>query len=195
MNGPANINPYEAPKAPTVAEAVGESAMTREELLAFAGRGGESYWWQWERHGQRDRLWLGWNWGGAFFTALWLAYRRMYRECAIVVIASIVWAQVDALVGRALGREALLGFWGNTLLEGLVIGLIGNGLYLRRARAAVSQARALIPEDLGGRQAWLTHQGGTSWWAVLAALGFSVMLGFAVGYLGARTGLFASSGG
>jgi hypothetical protein len=66
-------------------------------------------------------------------------------------------------------------------LENLVIavtmGMLGNGLYLRRARRVIGNARAQEP-DPERRAALLKARGGTSWIGLL--VGVAVCVGFGV---------------
>jgi hypothetical protein len=52
----------------------------------------------------------------------------------------------------------------------VLLGVIGNGLYLRRARIAVAKVRAQLPEGGPGRLALLRNMGGTTWAPVVIGL-------------------------
>jgi hypothetical protein len=175
-------NPYQPPRAATEAES--ETAdITRLELRAFAGQGGDYYWWRWTRSGQRNRLWLSWNWPAAIFSLLWFSYRKMWREFLVIMLSDLAWGVVESMVATWLGRETLLGIWLDMLLYSVVLGLLGNFLYVRRARLEVGEARRKFPDDQARQTAQLSSVGGTSWWWVLAGLGLSVAAGVLQGTL------------
>jgi hypothetical protein len=177
-------NPYAAPGAATEPEAeAGDADLTRDELLAFAGPASAFYWWRWDRSGRRRGLWLSWNWPAAIFTLLWFAYRRMWREFAVIFAADTCWQLLQALAAGLLGLEHLLGSWpdtiGDLLLFSIAMGALGNALYIRRARLEARQARAVHPGDPTWQRARLKEVGGTSWWWVLVGIGALVAGGVA----------------
>ena len=167
-------NPYEAPRAAAEAEADPAGAIAGEELLAFAGKGGEYYWWLWKHAQGRNRLLMGWNWWAALGNGLWLAYRRMWREYVVFFVGTILWEYLLYGVSVLLKRDVQLGTLGNVALYVVGMGLLGNGLYLRRARLEVAEARRAYPGDQMRQRAQLRQVGGTSWWWALAALGVSI---------------------
>jgi Protein of unknown function (DUF2628) len=168
------INPYEAPRAVLDGATDQTGAMTREEFMAFAGGGGAFYWSQWTRAGQRPRLWLGWNWPAALVPYPWFAYRKMWRELGALLILSIAWDVLHLLASWLLERDVSLGAWLDVLLWLLVYGLLGNRLYLRRARLEVAKVRQAFPEDPARQAAQLGSVGGTSGWWLLAGIGLNV---------------------
>ena len=180
-------NPYAAPGATEAEAGAGSADLTRDELLAFAGPASAFYWWRWDRSGRRQGLWLSWNWPAAIFTFMWLAYRRMWREFVVILAADTAWAVLETVVAGLLGRPYLLHPWvdwiGYTILYSVALGLLGNALYIRRAKLTVREARATHPGDPTWQQARLKELGGTSGWWVLVAIGAIVAVGFAEAWL------------
>lgn len=148
--------------------------MTSEELLAFAGKGGEYYWWRWKDAQGSDRLLMGWNVWAALGNGLWMAYRRMWREYVVFFVGTILWEYLLYAVSVLLKRDVQLGTLGNLALYIVGMGLLGNGLYLRRARLEVAEVRRAFPGDQMRQRAQLRQVGGTNWWWALAALGLSI---------------------
>jgi hypothetical protein len=145
-------------------------------VQAFAGKRANYYWRQWSRVGPGRRF-AGFNWAAALLSFFWLLYRRMYREFAAVIGIAVVVALLEALLAYVLGRGAsdAMSRLDNAAL-GLAAGFLGNTLYLRRARAAVADARARHPDSPAEQQAFLAARGGTSWLAVFLGLTGSVAL-------------------
>jgi hypothetical protein len=167
-------NPYAPPRSdeemagPPVA-----GDLTREDIYAFAGqRRGGYYWYHWSRAGA-GRGFAGFNWAAAIFNLSWLLYRRMYVEFGVGLGVTGTITVAEVLLQPVLGKEVaqLLSRLDN-FLPVVVVGFLGNRLYLRRARAAVALARPLAtPAD---RHAFLAARGGTSWLAVFVGLVLSL---------------------
>jgi hypothetical protein len=156
-------NPYEAPRANLSAAPPPASELTREEVDAFVGNRGAHFWGKWRPVMASGSLLAGFSWAAGFFNFLWFLYRKMYREFAIFFLAEAVGG---TLVGLAAGRDVDRIF---SIAAFAASGTLGNGLYLRRARAVVAAARHAEP-DLERRLALLRKKGGTSiLWPILAA--------------------------
>jgi hypothetical protein len=170
------VNPY-APPRTRLSGPAGEPGaldeLTREEVDAFVGkRKGDYYWRHWSR--STNRQLNAFNWAAGFFSLFWLLYRRMYKEFAVALAALVASAVVELvlepLVGEAKGSlSRALNF-----LPGLTIGILGNRLYLRRARVAAAAARLCTTP--GERDAALAASGGMSWLAALIAVAVLAML-------------------
>ena len=123
----------------------------------------------------------GWNWAAAFLSIFWLLYRRMHKEFWITVGILVMWGAAEGVLEEAaqLGSEATRSIEriGNFVFAA-VMGMIGNGLYLRRVRREVLQSRRLFSADPQGQRAHLVKRGGTSWTAAL--IGVAVMACVAV---------------
>ena len=180
--GGTSPNPYApplaAPEPPVPREG---AAPTREELTAFAGKNASYYWRKSARAGHGDGLMAGWNWAAALLSIFWLLYRRMHKEFWIIIGILVVWGMVEGLLEEVAGLQAestrSIERFGNFVFAA-VMGMIGNGLYLRRVRREVLQSRSLFSADPQGHTAHLAKRGGTSWTAAL--IGVAVLACVAV---------------
>lgn len=164
-------NPYAAPIVdPGAPGADAVSALTPEEIAAFAGKNGGYYAYRWARHGQGPGLWKGFNWAAAIFTSFWFAYRRMYLEAVVVTAAG---SMLDLATNLTAALLKVNIHWGlAAILTAVPVGVLGNGLYHRRALAAARVVRRQVHPD--GQQQALAAQGGTSGLAVVVCLALSV---------------------
>jgi hypothetical protein len=180
--GGVPANPYAPPQADPAAPPTGPAdAPTRQELEAFAGKNASYYWRRSARHGHDGRLFVGWNWASAFLSVLWMLYRRMWKEFWIVFGVLVLWGLIEGAAEALLeaGAETSKGIEriGNAVFS-VVMGMMGNGLYLRRARREVLESRRLLGADPQAQRAHLAKRGGTSWLAAL--IGVVVSLGLAI---------------
>jgi hypothetical protein len=173
------INPYEAPETPAdAASVVGTAAhdLTPEEVEAFVGDRHAYYWGHWQR-ASGGGLRAGFNWAAFFLNFAWMLYRKMYREFLIAMAAVLSLGVVQGLV-EYLTEKNLDGL---DKLENIVVavamGMIGNGLYLRRARRVIGNARAQEP-DPERRTALLKARGGTSWIGLVVTVAVGIGFGF-----------------
>ena len=98
-------------------------------------------------------------------------------ELGAFLILSVAWDVLQLLASWMLERDVSLGTWLNILLWSLVMRLLGNRLYLRRARPEVANVRQAFPEDPARQAAQLGSVGGTSGWWLLAGVGLSPAAG------------------
>jgi uncharacterized protein DUF2628 len=179
------INPYAAPETPAdMASAVGIGVhdLTREEVEAFVGDNYKYYWGNWQR-AVAGGLRAGFNWPAFFLNFAWLLYRKMYREffigIAAVIGLGIVQGVVESLTEKNLDALDKV----ENIVIAVTMGLLGNGLYLRKARREIGRARAQ-EADPERRAALLKARGGTSWIGLLVA----IALGIGFGVLAAMAG-------
>jgi hypothetical protein len=172
------INPYAAPATPAdLASSVGSAAhdLTREEIRAFVGKNHAYYRGHWER-AVGGGLRAGFNWAAFFLSFAWLLYRKMYREFFIwagaVVGLGVLHGVVESLTEKNLPALDKL----ENFAFAVTMGMLANGLYLRRARRVIGNVRAQEP-DPERRVALLEARGGTSWLGLLIAIAVSVGLG------------------
>ena len=171
------INPYAAPQTPadlaSVPATTAAHDLTREEVEAFVGNKHTYYWRRWQRAaGVR----AGFNIAAFLVSFAWLLYRKMYREFAIglAILLGVGFLQglVESLAETKLGiPDRLLDF-----AVAFTVGMLGNGLYLRRARLAIASARAQEP-DPERRAELLRARGGTSLIALLIGIAAFIALG------------------
>lgn len=129
--------------------------LTRDEAIAYIGKNSEYYLEKWGRH--QKSFYKGWNWAAALFRIEWMAYRKMYVEAVLVLIAVMV-------LGIAI--DGLLRFLNIRLPEGLftlaiqvLIGFFANGLYRMKALRTLQKTRHM---DAPQRLSYLSKKGGTS---------------------------------
>jgi hypothetical protein len=180
--GGTSPNPYAPPlAAPEPAVPREGDAPTREELEAFVGKKASYYWRKSARNRHDDGLMAGWNWAAAFLSIFWLLYRRMHKEFWITMGILVMWGAAEGVLEEAaqLAPEVARSIerFGNFVFA-VVMGMIGNGLYLRRVRREVLQSRQLFSADPQGHRAHLAKRGGTSW--IAALIGVAVLACVAV---------------
>ena len=164
-------NPYAAPETPAdMASAVATAAhdLTRDEVRAFVGPESSYYWRNWQR-ASGGSLRAGFNWAAFFLSFAWMFYRKMYREAfigfGILFGLGIVEGVAEFATGMNLNALGRL----ESAAIAVTIGMLGNGLYLRRAKRVIAAARAEEP-DSERREALLRARGGSSWLGVLLAV-------------------------
>ena len=173
------INPYAAPETPAdMASLVGITPhdLTHEEVEAFVGDRHAYYWGNWQR-AVGGGLRAGFNWAAFFLSFAWMLYRKMYREFFIWIGVVFGLGVLQGVVGY-LTEKNLDGLDKvQNLVIAVTMGMLGNGLYLRRAKRVIGNARAQEP-DPERRAALLRARGGTSWIGLLVAI--AVGIGFGV---------------
>jgi hypothetical protein len=181
---PPSINPYAAPAVPVDTVDAGAAStldLTRDEVSIFVGKNSGYYWRVWQQAAPNKELLLKFNWAALFFNLSWLLYRKMYREFLIGFGAIIGLGLAVGVVGVVAGTN-LDGF--DRVLNlgvAVAVGMLGNGLYLRKARRVITAARAEEPQ--GERRTYrLAARGGTSWLAaILGAVGGAAISALARG--------------
>jgi hypothetical protein len=169
---PGSTNPYAAPETPADMATVDGGApahdLTREEVRAFVGLRNAYYWRNWQR-ATGGSLRAGFNWAAFFLSFGWMLNRKMYRETlvgfAILLAVGVLQGLAAYTTGmnlNALGRV-------EDIAVAVTMGMLGNGLYLRRARRIIADVRAREP-DPERREALLRARGGRSWLGILIAV-------------------------
>jgi hypothetical protein len=102
----------------------------------------------------------------------------MYRE-ALVLVGIVIALGVggELLLGASPGASQAIDRLMRVVV-GVTTSVLANGLYRRRAKAAIAQAHATHPQSPEARRDMLTKVGGTSLLAMFLAI--AVMLGFLV---------------
>lgn len=127
---------------------------------------------------------LSWNWAAFIFNWLWLLYRKMYLGCGVFVLALFATAYLLSSAG-ALWGEAFLLSW---LFSSIILGVLGNSLYLFQARSCIKWAQMARDTEEGVAQ-YLKSRGGASmhpFFALLAVIIFVVSHAFWEGLLKAK---------
>ena len=155
--------------SPVCATSADAEALSRVEIEAYAGANGRVYWDMLSASASSRSLLVGFNVAAAAFPFIWLPYRKMFRECALVLVMGIFLTALLGAIPMFRGRPLLIDY----LAPSAAIGLLGNGLYLRRIRIVAARLRKSEP-DPDRRMFLLAECGGTSWGAaVILALGIS----------------------
>lgn len=183
-------NPYAPPRvegSPISPAADIGAPLTRDEVQAFVGEKKASYYWtHWFGREQRHLGSAGFNTPAFFLNLWWLLYRRMFREFAVAVGAvmgiEIVLAVLEQVahwgdLSRALDQAGRIAI-------GATIGAMGNGLYLRRAKAVVAAARAQ-ESDPARRLELIRRKGGVSWLAALLGVAGTIAIGVLMAFVAA----------
>ena len=133
-------NPFEPPKTEPSTALPDSADLSHEEVFAFVGRNGTYYWDRW-RGVAPGKMNAGFNVGAFFLSVIWLAYRRLYRELGVAVAILVGLGLLQGVLdfaapdaARAVDRVTNIAF-------AVTFGMMGNGLYLRRARAEIAIAR------------------------------------------------------
>ena len=115
---------------------------------------------QWERifskSGERlDKTYkqISWNWSAFVCHSAWFFYRKLYVSGSILLIAEVLLFSIEPIL---------------QLIIGVIGGIIGNGIYLRRVFLIYKNARSI--EDNNTRQKTILKQGHTSFSFSLASL-------------------------
>lgn len=151
-------NPYRAPEGNP--ESLARSNPTEDELRAFFGEDAEYYLACWRMQAERGWWAVGFNWAAAFFFLLWCLYRKLYL---VFVLVSFV----SSVVGFSIPVKA---FWVVVLGSWISCGVLGNHLYLHRARSVIARISESDPDE---RIRLIRKAGGTS--RVAMALGIIVL--------------------
>jgi hypothetical protein len=173
---PVEINPYAAPATPIDApHAASLLDLTRDEVQGYVGGKHAYYWHVWQRAATRGGLTTRFNWAAFLLNSSWLLYRKLFREFWMFTAATTGVSCLVSLIGGATGRK----LFGVDLIASLalsaMVGVLGNGLYLRRARRIIGAVRAETA-DPERRMRLLASRGGTSWLWALSGLVVVIVL-------------------
>jgi hypothetical protein len=139
-------------------------------LRAFVGAKSDYYLRKWAPRLQDPAGETGMNWAAFFLTALWLAYRKMYKATFLFYAAVVgLWLAQVGVFMFALGLPQvppIVSLVVNLMIC-LVCGAFGNGWYLNHANRIIASIRRQGIEGESLRLA-LAQRGGTS---LAAALG------------------------
>lgn len=173
----AEVNPFAPPltyddEAAIVAEAgAGEAGalQLRLDIDAFVGKRSAYYWHNWKDALLSNGRAKGVHIPAFFLSFAWLIYRKLYKECAVLfAVTAVASVAIELLIGESHILERAV-----SLVFSIAMAGNANHLYLRKARRALAEARALHPNP-HDRRKHLARMGGTSWHALflcfLAAL-------------------------
>lgn len=169
--------PPDTPQAPT-SETPTPADIQHQQLVHFVGSKHEFYLHHWKKNENS----FSWNWAAFLLGLFWLAYRKMYWACAILV------GSMTLAIGTALQLKIPI----ETVQQwqpyfvisfSVALGLFGNRLYFLHAKHKIRQITTQhAPEDTLRE---IEKQGGGSLMSVLhvlaAVLVCSALLGLLLG--------------
>ena len=172
----APLDPY-APPATSEAAAPPASDLTFEDMAAFTGAAGAYYFTHHRKAHARGSFTSGFNIGAAIFGPLWLGYRKLFLEALVLYGVIVMLSLGIGVVGTLAGWEDVESIATPIvrLASFVGMGFVGNGIYLRRARRKIGEARQQS-SDVATQHAWLMREGGTSGGAVALLLAVQVAL-------------------
>jgi|SRR5579859_424832 len=158
-----DVNPYAPPAAESLAEhgeRVGE--ISPDEVTAFVVSNDRYYRRSWAQlmHGRRSGLLAGFNKAAFFLSLFWLLYRKMYKEFFLFAGPGLVIGILTQMIPVDPSLDRTIDHVINIAVASTV-GTLGNGLYFRRARRVIEQARREEP-DRAKRISYLRRRGGTT---------------------------------
>ncbi len=148
---------------------------------------GNNYAFYARRWAESDRMFGGlisWNWAAFFFSLPWLAYRKMYGHCAVIVAAGLLVMGTAQVLQIPLEK---LSQWQANIapIVCLLMGLFSNWMYRRHAERKVRQILAAHSDPQQAAQQ-LAQQGGGSLNAALAVVSMAFVASFLVAEVIAR---------
>lgn len=116
------------------------------------------------------------SYSSVIFGLFWFLYRKMYLEFFVIIIIFYAESQFENyILAELIGTEQaeLFSFAADIILT-ITLGIIGNNLYLKKAKRTVEQAqiRFADPEQ---QKKFLGKKGGTSILFVMIAFGLFVL--------------------
>ncbi|WP_396329496.1 DUF2628 domain-containing protein [Burkholderia anthina] len=152
------------------------SSASNDEIAAYVGKKADWFEKKWSIAASRKNR-MAWNWAACFLGPVWMAYRCMYWQAAVVLGASLGVTLIQLLYfPQALQSSALDPV---TIAIAVTLGWCGNSLYKAHVERQIEKLRPNAPTR-ESFLALLEAQGGTNW---LAALGFAIatpVLGYAM---------------
>ena len=169
---------------PAAATTTAADAASADPMALFVGNNYAFYARRWA---ESDRMFGGlisWNWAAFFFSLPWLAYRKMYGHCAVIIAAGLL-AMGTAQVMQ-IPIEKLSQWQANIApIVCLLMGLFSNWMYRRHAERKVRQIMATHSDPRQAAQQ-LVQQGGGSLNAALTVVSLAFVASFLVAEVIAR---------
>jgi hypothetical protein len=179
----SDVNPYTPPSADIAGNGQSsDSDITCEEIVFYVGRKSAYYWREWEQPLRTGRFATGFNWAACLVTIPWLFYRKLFREVAMVLGGALLLAVLQGLLGMVVGPDFKIAERGLEVAAAVALGVLGNGLYLRRAKLVIAEARQHEPDQKRRAQLLMSRGGTSSLWAVVGVLlvfGLRLLVAFA----------------
>ena len=127
----------------------------------FVGPNSDYYISKWEKI--KDGRYLSFNLAACFFVGFWMLYRKMYVACILVAVWVFVQDYIEAFLVEMFNLYHIqmylnLGF---DVLVAIVVGLIGNVLYLKKAERMIRKIKNNSRES-SNYEMDIQNAGGTS---------------------------------
>lgn len=132
-----------------------------EPAQAYVGRKYPYYAERWARRGTSS-----WNWAAFFLGLVWMAHRKMYRFCWILLAVFALEFLAEEVLALSRGVTAAINF-----ATAILIGLQGNHWYRLHVARRVGEISSQYPPALATSE--LRREGGVSW---IAPFGFLLAL-------------------
>ncbi len=144
---------------------------------SFVGKNYDYYIGKWDKIEKKKNK-TSWNWAAFFLGPFWFGYRKMYIPILFFAGAYLIidlflylshYEYTEDLyspIDRAMG-----------LPISIILGLLGNYLYLNHTNKVVDKAN-LLPLNVEQKKLWLKKKGGTSWLGVLLTI--CIFLGYGI---------------
>lgn len=106
---------------------------------------------------------LSFNLAACFFGAFWMLYRKMYVECILMFLVIFAQGYLEDFLVKTfnLYHSQVLWSMGLDVFVAIIIGLIGNGLYLKKAERTIRQIKYSSIEP-SNQEMGIQNAGGTS---------------------------------
>lgn len=150
--------------APNVAAS---DAPLADELLwkAAVGRRSDYYLPRFAKYERQKRSFPSWHWPALFIAFWWALYRKAWGGAVLFFFLPILIGLLFAIGASLLPPEysiaANVAHWMGILAAYVLPAMLANGVYYRRVKAWVHEARSRYP-DSATQVAYLTGKGGTS---------------------------------
>ena len=150
-------------------KSVNEGLTDLERLNGFVGEKAKTYRRKWRIHESSDfhlsetaSFNFTWNWASFFFSTSWMGYRKMYTEVLIFSLLSLL---LDFFNTGTTSIVINIIYW-------FGIGIIGNYLYLRKAKRVINSVKKLGLKPLEELET-LRKKGGSSIGGIFISIGIS----------------------
>ena len=167
---PPPVMPQQEPEAVEPAEAQTPSASV-DLLAVFVGDNYAFYARKWTVSDRFGGI-FSWNWAAFFLGLFWLAYRKMYLYCGVVIALAMLVTGIAQFL--RLPPETVQTWQLHVApVFSMLLGLFGNRLYKEHAQRKIRQITATADPQQAPLQ--LARQGGASMVSVLAVIATLMM--------------------
>ena len=117
---------------------------------------------------------ISWNWAAFFVSLPWLAYRKMYWHCGIIIAAGLLFMGTAQVL--QIPPEKMMQWQINAApIFSMLMGLFSNWMYRKHAERTIRQITATY-SDPEQRSQQLAQQGGASMTSAAAIVAIAFVL-------------------